>query len=234
MLTQQQKKLLMYIHNTLNADGVCPSFDEMREALNLKSKSGVHRIITSLEERGYIRRLPNRARAVEIIKGIAGMSSPGLTPVQRNHMSLCENTAPILSPPTLSMPKNEALEIPMLGKIAAGTPIESISTPDFFISFPMGMLGNATEHYALSIEGDSMTEIGIMDGDTVLIERGEDVRDGNVVVALIENKEATLKTLYRREGKIYLQPENEHYKTQVYKPEQVSIQGRLIGLVRKY
>lgn len=241
MLTKQQKKLLEYISHEMYQTGICPSYDEMREALALKSKSGIHRIIGSLEERGFIRKLPNRARALEILKTVDDYKPN--TPGNANEST---NIAPKLSmvTPTQSpMPNGEKIspykdmesaEIPMLGKIAAGTPIESISTPDYFVSFPISMLGGADEHYSLQVDGDSMIDVGIFDGDTVLIEKCNAARDGDVVVALIDRQEATLKTLFRKNNAVHLQPQNNNHKTQIYPPDRVEIQGRLVGLLRKY
>ena len=243
MLTKQQKRLLEYISHEMYQTGICPSYDEMRDALELKSKSGIHRIIGSLEERGFIRKLPNRARALEILKTVDDYkpNAPGSANESTNispklsmlpPLPTADSTATVNNPP--SYKDMESAEIPMLGKIAAGTPIESITTPDYFVGFPMSMLGGAEEHYSLQVDGDSMVDVGIFDGDTVLIEKCNSARDGDVVVALIDREEATLKTLFRKNNAIHLQPENDNHKTQVYSPDRVEIQGRLIGLLRKY
>ncbi len=215
MLTAKQHELLRFINDRLAASGVSPSFDEMREALELKSKSGVHRLISALEERQFIRRLPNRARALEVIKMPEIAPSPA-------------RSAP---PPTRSA-ANDTIEIPMHGRIAAGTPIEALQGSEGF-AVPAALLGPG-EHYALEVSGDSMVEEGILDGDFALIRRVDTARDGEIVVALIDEAEATLKT-FRREGQmIRLDPANRHYEAQRYRPEQVTIQGRLAGLIRRY
>ena len=215
MLTSKQHELLLFINKRLNDSGVSPSFDEMREALDLKSKSGVHRLISALEERGFIRRLPNRARALEVLK-------------------LPESAAPAPSAPRPVVPAaaNDTIEIPMHGRIAAGTPIEALQGTDGF-AVPAALLGPG-EHYALEVSGDSMVEEGILDGDFALIRKVDTARDGEIVVALIDNEEATLKT-YRREGRtIRLDPANSRYEAQRYEESRVSIQGRLAGLIRRY
>jgi repressor LexA len=216
MLTTKQHELLMFIHGRLGRTGVSPSFDEMREALDLKSKSGVHRLISALEERKFIRRLPNRARALEVIK-------------------MPETIAPaaVASPRTAApLPANDTIEIPLHGKIAAGTPIEALQGTEGF-AVPAALLGPG-EHFALEVSGDSMVEEGILDGDFALIRKVDTARDGEIVVALIDDSEATLKT-FRHEGSmIRLDPANRHYEPQRYRPEQVRIQGRLAGLIRRY
>ena len=220
MLTVKQRELLQFIDDRLKASGVSPSFDEMREALELKSKSGVHRLISALEERQFIRRLPNRARALEVIKmpenataAIAGT----IAPAQR------------LAVP---MAANDTIEIPLHGRIAAGTPIEALQGTEGF-AVPAALLGPG-EHYALEVSGDSMVEEGILDGDFALIRKVDVAREGEIVVALIDDEQATLKT-FRREGQmIRLDPANRMYEPQRYRPEQVRIQGRLAGLIRRY
>jgi repressor LexA len=214
MLTAKQRELLQFIHDRLKESGVSPSFDEMREALDLKSKSGVHRLISALEERQFIRRLPNRARALEVIK-MPEVSAPELTATR-----------------TVPMPANDTIEIPLHGRIAAGTPIEALQGTECF-PVPAALLGPG-EHYALEVSGDSMVEEGILDGDFALIRKVDTARDGEIVVALIDNEEATLKT-YRREGQmIRLDPANRSYEPQRYEEGRVSIQGRLAGLIRRY
>ena len=216
MLTVKQHELLNFIHDRLSATGVSPSFDEMREALDLKSKSGVHRLISALEERRFIRRLPNRARALEVVR-------------------MPEMTAPtsIVTPgPSPILAANDIIEIPMHGRIAAGTPIEALQGSEAF-AVPAALLGPG-EHYALEVSGDSMVEEGILDGDFALIRKVDTARDGEIVVALIDEAEATLKT-FRREGQmIRLDPANRHYEAQRYRPDQITIQGRLAGLIRRY
>ena len=215
MLTAKQHELLNFIHQRLSATGVSPSFDEMREALDLKSKSGVHRLISALEERQFIRRLPNRARALEVVK------MPEVSP-----------PAPTQTRPVVPAAANDTIEIPLHGRIAAGTPIEALQGTEGF-AVPAALLGPG-EHYALEVSGDSMVEEGILDGDYALIRKVHTARDGEIVVALIDNEEATLKT-YRREGQmIRLDPANRAYEPQRYDEGRVTIQGRLSGLIRRY
>ncbi len=216
MLTAKQRELLLFIDQRLKQDGVSPSFDEMREALDLKSKSGVHRLISALEERGFIRRLPNRARALEVVKIPEVQASATVTPIR----------------PVAPAPANDTLEIPLHGRIAAGTPIEALQGTESF-AVPAALLGPG-EHYALEVSGDSMVEEGILDGDFALIRKVDSARDGEIIVALIDNEEATLKT-YRREGRmIRLDPANSRYEAQRYDESRVQIQGRLAGLIRRY
>ena len=220
MLTAKQHELLTFIPDRLGRTGVSPSFDEMREALDLKSKSGVHRLISALEERKFIRRLPNRARALEIVK---------LPETNVTAIASAAAPAPRAAAPS---PANDTIEIPMHGKIAAGTPIEALQGTEGF-AVPAALLGPG-EHYALEVSGDSMVEEGILDGDFALIRKVDTARDGEIVVALIDDSEATLKT-FRHEGSmIRLDPANRHYEAQRYRPDQVAIQGRLAGLIRRY
>ena len=216
MLTSKQHELLNFIHERLSKTGVSPSFDEMREALDLKSKSGVHRLISALEERQFIRRLPNRARALEVVR-MPEAAAPAPAPMPR---------------PVIAAPANDTIEIPLHGRIAAGTPIEALQGTEGF-AVPAALLGPG-EHYALEVSGDSMVEEGILDGDFALIRKVDSARDGEIVVALIDNEEATLKT-YRREGQmIRLDPANRSYEPQRYDESRVRIQGRLAGLIRRY
>ena len=215
MLTAKQHELLNFINDRLSKTGVSPSFDEMREALDLKSKSGVHRLISALEERKFIRRLPNRARALEVVR-----------------MPEIAATAPAAPRPVIPAAANDTIEIPLHGRIAAGTPIEALQGTEGF-AVPAALLGPG-EHYALEVSGDSMVEEGILDGDYALIRKVDSARDGEIVVALIDNEEATLKT-YRREGQmIRLDPANRTYEPQRYDESRVTIQGRLSGLIRRY
>ena len=215
MLTVKQHELLTFINARLAEGGVSPSFDEMREALDLKSKSGVHRLISALEERGFIRRLPNRARALEVLR-VPEVAAPATGAVARSR--------PVAA--------NDTIEIPLHGRIAAGTPLEALQGTENF-SVPAALLGPG-EHYALEVSGDSMVEEGILDGDFALIRKVDVAREGEIVVALIDEQEATLKT-FRREGQmIRLDPANRMYEPQRYRPEQVQIQGRLAGLIRRY
>ena len=216
MLTAKQRELLLFIDKRLGENGISPTFDEMREALDLKSKSGVHRLISALEERGFIRRLPNRARALEVVK--LPEARPTADVVQLR--------------PAAPAPANDTIELLLAGRIAAGTPIEALQGTETF-PVPAALLG-AGEHYALEVSGDSMVDEGILDGDFALIRRADVARDGEIVVALVNNEEATLKT-FRREGNmIRLDPANRQYEPQRYRPEQVQIQGRLAGLIRRY
>jgi repressor LexA len=218
MLTAKQRELLQFIHDRLKRDGVSPSFDEMREALDLKSKSGVHRLVSALEERQFIRRLPNRARALEVVK-----MPEGLSPTV---------AAALATKAVAPAPANDTIDIPLHGRIAAGTPIEALQGTENFV-VPAALLGPG-EHYALEVSGDSMVEEGILDGDFALIRKVDTARDGEIVVALIDEEEATLKT-YRREGQmIRLDPANRSYEPQRYSEDRVRIQGRLAGLIRRY
>jgi len=214
MLTAKQRELLLFIDARLKEGGISPSFDEMREALDLKSKSGVHRLISALEERGFIRRLPNRARALEVVK----------LPEQPSNV--------VQLRPAPAAPANDTIEIPLHGRIAAGTPIEALQGNEGF-AVPAALLGPG-EHYALEVSGDSMVDEGILDGDFALIRKADAAREGEIVVALIDNEEATLKT-FRREGRmIRLDPANSRYEPQRYEESRVQIQGRLAGLIRRY
>jgi repressor LexA len=220
MLTRKQHELLLYIHQRLGETGVSPSFEEMKDALDLKSKSGVHRLISALEERGFIRRLANRARALEVLK----------MPEQGARTGAPANDTG--AAPAIPSPANDVLDIPLHGRIAAGTPIEALQGQDT-LPVPAALLGPG-EHYALEVAGDSMVEVGILDGDYALVRKTDSARDGEIVVALINNEEATLKT-FRREGQmIRLDPANRQYDPQRYQPSQVQIQGKLAGLLRRY
>ena len=225
MLTRKQHELVCFIHDRLAETGVSPSFEEMKDALDLKSKSGVHRLISALEERGFIRRLPNRARALEVIK----MPERGgdSRPVSNSNVL---NLAPRAK--STPAPANDVIDIPMHGRIAAGVPIEAIEG-QAMLSVPAALLG-AGEHFALEVSGDSMVEAGILDGDYALIKKVDSAREGEIVVALVEDHEATLK-YFRREGAmVRLDPANRAYEPQRYKPGQVRVQGKLAGLLRRY
>jgi len=227
MLTPKQQELLSFIQIRLEEGGVSPSFEEMKEALDLRSKSGIHRLINALEERGFIRRLPNRARALEVLKLPDAMHrAPRLVVPAKASVT----TAPALSKPPIVA--NDILEIPLHGRIAAGVPIEALEGQNM-LSVPAALLGTG-DHYALEVAGDSMVEAGILDGDFALIQRTEVAREGQIVVALIDENEATLK-YFRREGpKVRLDPANSAYEPQIYDPRQVRIQGKLAGLLRRY
>jgi repressor LexA len=232
MLTRKQYELLRFISERLKESGVPPSFDEMKDALDLRSKSGIHRLITALEERGFIRRLPNRARAIEVIKlpelsaGSSGSSRRGFTP------SVIEGTlGRVRGGPEDD--NSRPVSVPVMGRIAAGTPIEALQTRSHTISVPPDMLGSG-EHYALEVRGDSMVDAGILDGDMALIQRNETAETGDIVVALIDEEEATLKRFRRRGASIALEPANTSYEVRILPPNRVKIQGKLIGLYRKY
>lgn len=221
MLTKKQRDLLLYISAHMSDDGVAPSFEEMKAALNLKSKSGIHRLITALEERGYIKRLANRARALEITRMPDGASS-----------KKTDSTASVL--PFAARGGALSVEIvPLYGKIAAGTPIEAIANEVDTVSLPPGFAGPG-DTYALTVKGDSMINAGIHDSDTVIIRRCDTAENGTIVVALVDGEEATLKRLRRAGSKIVLEPENESYEPQILEPHRVKIQGRLVGLLRSY
>jgi repressor LexA len=235
MLTRKQYELLRFINERLKEAGVPPSFDEMKDALDLRSKSGIHRLITALEERGFIRRLPNRARAIEVIKlpelsagGSSGNSRRGFTP------SVIEgNLGKVRAGGAGAEDSERPVAVPGMGRIAAGTPIEALQTRSHTISVPPDMLGSG-EHYALEVRGDSMVDAGILDGDMALIQRNETAETGDIVVALIDEEEATLKRFRRRGASIALEPANTSYEVRILPPNRVKIQGKLIGLYRKY
>ena len=227
MLTAKQHELLRFIQRKLEETGISPSFEEMKDALDLKSKSGVHRLISALEERGFIRRLPNRARALEVLREpenvLAGRKS---APLPDNVVRM--PSAPRPAPP----PANDVIEIPLHGRIAAGVPIEALEGQTT-LPVPAALLG-AGEHYALEVSGDSMIEAGILDGDYALVRRTQTARDGEIVVALVRDEEATLKYLRRENGMIRLDPANGAYDPQVYPAHEVQVQGKLAGLLRRY
>jgi len=232
MLTRKQRQLLMFINERIERDGVSPSFEEMKEALQLKSKSGIHRLITGLEERGFIRRLPHRARALEILRlpedAAAGQRTlPGHEPANVIRPNF-------KSGPTVVQSAREGMtELPLYGRIAAGTPIEALRDPGATFSVPPTLLGRG-EHYALEVDGDSMIDAGIQDGDTAIIQRCDTAENGTIVVALVEDNEVTLKRLRRKGQSVALEPANAKYKTRIFGPDQVKIQGRLIGIIRRY
>ena len=233
MLTQKQKDLLLFIHERMQDSGVPPSFDEMKEALHLKSKSGIHRLITALVERGFIRRLPHRARAIEVIKlpessDALAVRKGGFRP------SVIEGSRgrdPDL--PSASIVGNGNVNVPVMGRIAAGTPISAIQTHSHDISCPPDLLGRG-EHFALEVKGDSMIEAGIHDGDQVIIKRSDTADTGDIVVALVNKEEATLKRLRKKGSTIALEAANPEHKTRIFGPDQVDIQGKLVGLIRRY
>jgi repressor LexA len=233
MLTAKQHELLRFIQRKLEETGISPSFEEMKEALDLKSKSGVHRLISALEERGFIRRLPNRARALEVLRQPEDVNAGSTKPVSgvTNSNDAVSRTvsAPNITPATVA---NDVIEVPLHGRIAAGAPIEALES-DTMLPVPAALLG-AGEHYALEVSGDSMIEAGILDGDYALVRRANTARDGEIVVALVRGEEATLKYLRRENGMVRLDPANGAYEPQIYLPDEVEVQGKLAGLLRQY
>jgi len=229
MLTRKQHELLMFIHERIKETGVSPSFDEMKEALDLASKSGIHRLITALEERGFIRRLAHRARALEVVK----LPEQATTGPIRGRAPFRPDVIEGGGRPIGIEPANDTRELVLLGKIAAGTPIAAIQHEQGRYPVPESMLG-AGEHYMLEIEGDSMIEAGILNGDLVIIKKADTASSGEIVVALVEGEEATLKRLRKKGGSIALEPANRAYETRIFGPDQVEVQGKLVGLIRQY
>ena len=225
MLTRKQMELLEFIHARTRRDGVPPSFDEMKEALNLRSKSGIHRLITALEERGFINRLAHRARAIEVVR---------LPEAMERGLRVIEGGAAPARPDSIPVEPIYAKEVPVMGRIAAGTPIAAISEASHNVAVPGEMLSGGSRHYALEVKGDSMSGAGINDGDVVVIREMDSADDGDIVVALVEDQEATLKRLRRRGSSIALEAANPAYETRVYRDDQVRVQGRLVGLIRTY
>ena len=236
MLTRKQHELLLFIHERMKETGIPPSFDEMKEALDLASKSGIHRLITALEERGFIRRLPNRARALEVIR-MPDTIAPGLQPRRGFSPSVIEGSLGKPEPKPQPAPAMESAEaavsVPVMGRIAAGVPISAIQNNTHNISVPPEMLGGG-EHYALEVKGDSMIEAGIFDGDTVIVKNTSTANPGEIVVALVDDEEATLKRFRRKGASIALEAANPAYETRIFGPDRVSIQGKLVGLIRRY
>ena len=231
MLTRKQRDILTLLIKHMEEHGVAPSFDELCDAAGLKSKSGIHRLMSGLEERGYIARLHNRARAVSVLRHVDG-SDYSENRAHANTASAPDApTTPSSTPPSTT--HNDVVEIPLLGKIAAGSPIAALSDHSNLMPVPQHMIGRG-EYFALTIEGDSMIDAGILDGDTVLIERSDTAQTGDIVVALIDHEEATLKRLRRKTHSIALEPANARYETRIFGPDQVKIQGKLKGLIRQY
>ena len=230
MLTAKQRELLQFITVRLEDSGISPSFEEMKDALDLKSKSGVHRLISALEERGFIRRLPNRARALEVIR------QPEDSVAAPRHAAggrASDNVVPLRpAAPARPAAANDIVELPLHGRIAAGVPIEALEGQST-LPVPAALLGPG-EHYALEVSGDSMIEAGIFDGDFALVKRTDVARDGEIVVALVRDEEATLKYLRREDGMVRLDPANGAYEPQIYRPNEVKVQGKLAGLLRRY
>ena len=228
MLTKKQLDLLEFIHKRVQRDGVPPSFDEMKEALDLRSNSGIHRLITALEERGFIRRLAHRARALEIVK-----LPDAMQPTTGFNPRVIDGDKPDNTPPLAMAVQSGSIDLPMMGRIAAGVPIEAISEASRNVSVPQSMVG-AGDHYALEVKGDSMIDAGINDGDVVVIRETTVADNGDIVVALVEGHEATLKRFRRNGGSIALEAANPAYETRVFRDDQVKVQGRLVGLIRTY
>lgn len=221
MLTAKQKELLLYIHERIKETGVSPSFDEMKEALDLASKSGIHRLITALEERGFLRRLPHRARALEVLK-LPDSAAPAAPPKGRGAFR-----------PSVVAEGRDEMSVPMLGRIAAGVPIEALQTEIGRVAAPADLLGSG-DHFALEVKGDSMIQAGILDGDVVILKRSETADSGDIVVALIDSEEATLKRLRKRGNSIALEAANPAYETRIFGPDRVRIQGKLVAMIRRY
>ena len=236
MLTRKQHELLMFIHERLKEAGVPPSFDEMKDALDLRSKSGIHRLIKALEERGFIKRLPNRARAIEVLRMPESMTPAAAAPAPRARgfsPSVIEGSLGRMRPVADGESMVDPVVVPMMGRIAAGVPIEAIQNHSHSIPIPPDML-TPGEHFALEVRGDSMIEAGILDGDTVLIRRTDAADTGDIVVALVDDEEATLKRIRRKGASIALEAANPAYETRIFGPDRVRIQGRLVGLLRRY
>jgi repressor LexA len=230
MLTRKQHELLMFIHERIKETGVSPSFDEMKEALDLASKSGIHRLITALEERGFLRRLPHRARALEVVK-MPQQATPSSPPKGRAPFK--PQVVEGVRMPDGAQGSADVRELPILGRIAAGTPIDAIQHERDRIPVPEAMLG-AGEHFILEVQGDSMINAGILDGDQVIIKRGDNAHSGEIVVALVKGEEATLKRLRKKGASIALEAANPAYETRIFGPDQVQVQGKLVGLIRRY
>lgn len=235
MLTQKQKELLLFIHERMQAEGVPPSFDEMKDALDLKSKSGIHRLITALVERGFIRRLPHRARAIEVIKlpeGTSGETAKrsGFQPTVIEGSRLKTPSVPL---PPAHVIDAHTVSVPVMGRIAAGVPISAIQEHTHDMPCPPDLLSKG-EHFALEVKGDSMIEAGIFDGDTVIVRRCDTAENGDIVVAVVDKEEATLKRLRKKGSTIALEAANPNFKTRIFGPDQIDIQGRLVGLIRRY
>ena len=246
MLTRKQNELLLFINKRLNEGGVSPSFDEMKEALRLKSKSGIHRLITGLEERGFLRRLPHRARALQVLKlpEAAAMPAPNVTPLLDSRRGMAEAREAFvpqivrgervpLAGAIQAANEAQALSLPLYGRIAAGTPIEALRDNSTTVDVPVSLLGSGA-HYCLEVQGDSMIEAGILNGDIAIIKSSDQAESGEIVVALVDDAEATLKRLRKKGASIALEPANAAYETRIFGPDRVKIQGRLAGIYRRY
>jgi repressor LexA len=243
MLTRKQYELLMFIHERIRETGIPPSFDEMKDALDLKSKSGIHRLITALEERGFLRRMEKRARALEVTRlpdNMAETARPATTRSQAQRIMPSARHGRGASDPRLNTPRRamgdseNAVNVPLVGRIAAGTPIEALQNRIADVPVPSGMIGGRGDHYALEVTGDSMINAGILDGDTVIIQEANTANTGEIVVALVDDSEATLKRLRRRGDSIALEAANPAYETRLYGADRVKVQGKLVGLIRRY
>ena len=248
MLTRKQYELLMFIHERVRETGIPPSFDEMKDALDLRSKSGIHRLITALEERGYLRRMEKRARALEITRlpdNVADTLRPATTrsqaqrmshvpPVRRGESRIPADTRGAGAPRRASAESEGSMPVPLVGRIAAGTPIEALQNKIGEVPVPLGMVERGGSHYALEVTGDSMLNAGILDGDTVIIQQADSANTGDIVVALVDEQEATLKRLRRRGDSIALEAANPAYETRLYGADRVRVQGKLVGLIRRY
>jgi len=234
MLTTKQRELLLYINQRLIATGVSPSFDEMKDALKLKSKSGIHRLVSGLEERGFLRRLPHRARALEVVKLPEASAAGSVSERSRFSPTVIRGDFTGTLPGAPVAPDVAAVELPLYGRIAAGTPIEALRDQSTTVGVPASMLNRGSEHYALEVAGDSMIDAGILDGDMVIIQRSDTAENGAVVVALVDNEEVTLKRLRRRGASIALEPANKTYETRIFGPDRVKVQGRLVALMRRF
>jgi repressor LexA len=234
VLTGRQRQLVLFIQDYHQKNGIYPSYDEMREALKLQSKSGIHRLVSGLEERGYLKRLAYRARAIELVRDPnLDAQAPAEPPPNVVRGQFRREERPALAPQPAPLPQNFALDLPLYGRIAAGTPIEALADTTTTIDVPQFMVGDG-EHYVLQVKGDSMVDAGIADGDLVVIQRCETAESGAIVVALIEDREVTLKRLRKRGASIALEAANPTYETRIFGPHQVKVQGRLVGLMRRY
>jgi repressor LexA len=238
MLTRKQHELLLFINGRLAQTGVSPSFDEMKDALGLKSKSGIHRLISGLEERGFIRRLPHRARALEVVRlpDALGIPTPAPAPTAEPRgfaPNVIRGSFGTALPGSQVAPEAETVQLPLYGRIAAGTPIEALRDNTNSIDVPASLLGRG-DHYCLEVDGDSMVGAGILDGDTVVVQRCDTAENGAIVVALVDDNEVTLKRLRRRANSVALEPANPSFETRIFGPDRVRVQGRLVGLLRRY
>jgi repressor LexA len=233
MLTTKQHELLVFIDKHLRETGCSPSFEEMKDALDLRSKSGIHRLITALEERGFLRRHKHRARALEVVRLSDDLAPPPIREMQRFSPNVIRGDFSGKIPAVRAANDAAAISLPLYGKIAAGVPIEAMRDNATDIEVPVSLLGNG-DHFALEVEGDSMIEAGILDGDTVIIRKGETAENGQIIVALVDENEVTLKRLRRRGNSIALEPANIRYETKIFPADQVRVQGRLVALLRKY